>query len=101
MRKLIRIPPKPDLSKDKILYLVGYSHLDTQWRWDYQTTIDQYIKSTLNDNFALLEKYPEYKFNFTGAARYAMMKEYYPDKYEKIKKIYSPGPLVCFRFIGG
>ena len=79
----------PDLSKDKTLYLVGYSHLDTQWRWDYTTTIDQYIKATLNDNFALLEKYPEYKFNFTGSARYAMMKEYYPEKYAKLKEYVS------------
>jgi alpha-mannosidase len=82
---------KWDLSKDKVLYTVGYSHLDTEWRWDYQKTINDYIKATLHDNFAYLEKYPEYKFNFTGADRYEMMKEYYPQDYEKVKEYIRQG----------
>jgi len=24
-----------DLTKEPTLYVVGYAHLDTQWRWDY------------------------------------------------------------------
>ncbi|HPS54414.1 MAG TPA: glycoside hydrolase family 38 C-terminal domain-containing protein, partial [Sedimentisphaerales bacterium] len=80
-----------DLSKDKVLYTVGYAHLDTQWRWDYKTTIEQYIKNTLDDNFARIEKYPEYVFNFTGSRRYEMMKEYYPEKYEKVKEYIAKG----------
>ncbi len=82
---------KYDLSEDNVLYTIGYSHLDTQWRWDYQKTIKDYIKTTLDDNFNLLEKYPEYKFNFTGAVRYEMMKEYYPEKYEKVKNYINQG----------
>ena len=80
-----------DLSKDKTLYVVGYAHLDTQWRWDYQTVIDNYISKTLTDNFALLEKYPDYVFTFTGATRYAMMKEYYPEDYKKMKGFIASG----------
>jgi alpha-mannosidase len=82
---------KWDLSKDKVLYTVEYAHLDTQWRWDYTKTINDYIKATLDDNFKLLEKYPEYKFNFTGAVRYEMMKEYYPEKYDQLKKYIEQG----------
>ena len=26
---------KPDLSKQPTLYVVGYAHLDTEWRWEY------------------------------------------------------------------
>jgi alpha-mannosidase len=80
-----------DLSKDKVLYTVSYSHLDTQWRWDYQKTINDYIKATLRDNFKYLEKYPEYTFNFTGSTRYEMMKEYYPEDYEKLKQYIAQG----------
>ena len=80
--------PSRDLSnpENKALYCVGYAHLDTQWRWDFTTTIDEYIKSTLDDNFARLEKYPDYVFSFTGSVRYEMMKEYYPERYERLKK---------------
>jgi alpha-mannosidase len=79
-------PPAIDLSRDTTLYAIGYSHLDTQWRWDYPTTIGQYIKNTMLDNFPLFEKYPHYIFNFSGANRYRMMREYYPDEYEKVKE---------------
>ena len=80
-----------DLTRDKTLYVVGYSHLDSQWRWDYRMTIDRYLRKTLEDNFKLLEKYPEYVFSFTGSARYAMMKEYYPEHYQQLKKYIAEG----------
>ncbi|MHC4975497.1 MAG: alpha-mannosidase [Planctomycetota bacterium] len=81
-------PPTRDLSdqEQRALYAVAYAHLDTQWRWDFPTTIDEYIRSTLVDNFALLERYPEYVFNFTGSVRYEMMREYYPELYEQLKE---------------
>jgi alpha-mannosidase len=75
----------------KSLYCVGYAHLDTQWRWDFVKTIDDYIMATLDDNFALFEKYPEYVFNFTGSVRYQMMKEYYPKRYEQLKTFIAAG----------
>jgi alpha-mannosidase len=86
-------PPKvaPDLSKQPTLYVVGYAHLDTQWRWDYVTTIREYIPKTIRDNFVLFEKYPNYVFNFSGSNRYRMMKEYYPADYEKVKKYVAAG----------
>lgn len=80
-----------DLSKEKILFTVGYAHLDTQWRWDYQKTIKEYIWNTMVDNFALFEKYPDYVFNFSGANRYRMIKEYYPKEYEKVKEYVAKG----------
>ncbi|MDR3690053.1 MAG: glycoside hydrolase family 38 C-terminal domain-containing protein [Fimbriimonas sp.] len=73
-----------DLSKGHTLYVVPYAHLDTQWRWAYPQTIREYIKNTLTRNFALIDRYPHYIFNFSGSRRYEMMKEYYPDLYQKL-----------------
>ncbi|HEU0227339.1 MAG TPA: hypothetical protein VFQ86_06355, partial [Arachidicoccus soli] len=75
---------KYDISKDKVLYTIGYAHLDTEWNWEYPTVINDYIRNTMVDNFKLFEKYPDYVFNFTGSRRYEMMKEYYPDLYKKL-----------------
>lgn len=83
--------PKYDLSKDKVLYCVGYAHLDTQWRWDFTTTIDKYILDTLDQNFERFEQFPGYVFNFTGSVRYEMMKEYYPQKYARLKEYIAAG----------
>jgi len=81
----------PDLTKQPTLYVVGYAHLDTQWRWEYPRTIGEFIPRTMRDNFALFEKYPHYIFNFSGANRYRMMKEYYPDDYAKVKQYAAAG----------
>jgi hypothetical protein len=67
--------PSPNLAKEPTLYVVGYAHLDTEWRWEYPQVIQEYLPKTMRNNFALFEKYPHYIFNFTGANRYRLMKE--------------------------
>src|SRR2546423_15004712 len=61
-----RVPATaPDLTTTPTLYTIGYAHLDTEWNWDYVATIGQYLPKTLQQNFALFEKYPGYVFNFS------------------------------------
>lgn len=82
----------PDLTKQQLtLYVVPYAHLDTQWRWEYPQVIREYLTKTMRDNFALFEKYPNYVFNFSGANRYRLMKEYYPEDYAKLKQYVAAG----------
>ncbi len=82
---------KPDLKKQPTLYVVGYAHLDTEWRWEYPQVINEYIRKTMENNFTLFEKYPHYVFNFSGANRYRFMKEYFPADFEKVKKYVDSG----------
>ena len=82
---------KPDLSKQPTLYVVGYAHLDTEWRWEYPQVISEYLRKTMEDNFTLFEKYPHYVFNFSGANRYRLMKEYFPSDFARVKKYVDEG----------
>ena len=82
---------KPDLSKQPTLYVVGYAHLDTEWRWEYPQVISEYIRKTMEDNFTLIDKHPHYIFNFSGANRYRFMKEYFPADYARLKKYVDEG----------
>jgi alpha-mannosidase len=82
---------RPDLTKQPTLYVVSYAHLDTQWRWEYPQVIREYLTKTMRDNFALFEKYPHYIFNFSGANRYRMMKEYFPSDYARLKQYVAAG----------
>src|SRR5271167_4287209 len=86
-----QIIEKPDLSKQPTLYVVGYAHLDTEWRWEYPQVINEYIRKTMEDNFVLIDKYPHYVFNFSGANRYRFMKEYFPADYARLKKYVDEG----------
>lgn len=72
-------------------YMVADAHLDTQWNWDVQTTIKDYIWKTMTQNFHLLKTYPDYIFNFEGGVKYWWMKEYYPLEYEQVKKYVAQG----------
>src|SRR5215471_8943499 len=69
-----------DPTKDKILYAVGYSHLDDQWNWTIQDTINSFIPNSCGVNFGLLSNanFSPYTFSFEGAMRYQLVKEYYP-----------------------
>lgn len=80
-----------EISEKPKAYLVSDAHLDTQWNWDIQTTIKEYVWNTINQNLFLLEKYPEYVFNFEGGVKYSWMKEYYPLEYELMKKYIKEG----------
>ena len=72
-------------------YMVSDAHFDSQWNWDVQTSIREYIPKTLNTNLMLLGKYPNYVFNFEGGVKYAWMKEYYPHEYEMMKQYVKQG----------
>jgi alpha-mannosidase len=83
--------PRPNLAKEPTLYVVGYAHLDTEWRWEYPQVIQEYLTKTMRNNFMLFETYPSYIFNFTGANRYRLMKEYYPADFERLKQYVAAG----------
>jgi alpha-mannosidase len=81
----------PKTLREGTLGVVATSHLDTQWRWTIQNTINEYVPATLRDNFKLLDIYPDYTFSFEGAFRYMLAKEYYPAEYERLKKHVADG----------
>src|SRR5581483_12166283 len=81
----------PDISKDPTLFVVPYAHLDTQWRWEFPQSISEYLLKTMRVNFDYMQKYPHYVFNWTGANRYRLMKEYFPQDYAKMKQYVASG----------
>jgi alpha-mannosidase len=80
-----------DIGKVPTLYVVAYAHLDTQWRWEFPQTIGDFLAKTMRLNFDYIEKYPHYVFNWTGANRYRLMKEYYPGDYARVTKYVAEG----------
>jgi len=83
-------PKSIDITKPT-LFVVPYSHLDDIWRWSYPQVIRDFLKNTLDDNFKAFKEYPGYVFNWSGASRYQMMHEYYPEKYAELKEWIAAG----------
>lgn len=85
---------------DRTLYVVATAHLDTQWLWTIQDSINEYVPATLRGNFALFEKFPNYVFSFEGAFRYRLAEEYYPDDFAKLREHIKAGRWrVCGSFV--
>ena len=72
-------------------YLVATAHFDTQWNWDVQESIGDYLHRTMVQNFWLFEHYPDYVFNFESAQKYSWMKEYYPQDFAKVVEYVKAG----------
>ena len=72
-------------------YLVANAHLDSQWNWDVQTTISQYIPKTILRNLTLIDKYPDYVFNCEAGIKYSWMKEYQPEAYARLREVIAAG----------
>jgi alpha-mannosidase len=81
----------PDIMTTPTLYVVPYAHLDTQWRWEFPQTISEFLLKTMRVNFEYIDRYPHYVFNWSGANRYRLMKEYYPADYARMKRYVAEG----------
>ncbi|MCL2650962.1 MAG: glycosyl hydrolase-related protein [Candidatus Azobacteroides sp.] len=91
MSLLIMLPVFVQAQTKPKVYVVSNAHFDSQWNWDVQTSIRDYVSKTLNQNLFLLERYPDYIFNFEGGIKYSWMKEYYPEQFEKMKEYVRAG----------
>ncbi len=70
--------------------LTGHSHIDVAWLWRIQESIRKSARTFMNVT-SLMDVYPEMTFGQSQAVLYQMMKDHYPDIYEKIKEKVAAG----------
>ncbi|MBO5069816.1 MAG: alpha-mannosidase [Roseburia sp.] len=64
--------------------LIGHSHMDTAWLWEYKETIRKCAR-TFSNALSLMHQYPEYRFLQSSAIHGEWMKKYYPAVFEEMK----------------
>jgi len=74
-----------------VLYVIGTSHLDSQWNWTVQDTIRKFVPATFFENFERFKKYPNYTFSYEGAIHYMWFKEYHPEAWPTLQKYVAEG----------
>lgn len=70
--------------------LTGHSHIDVAWLWRIQESIRKSARTFTNVT-SLMDLYPEMTFGQSQAVLYRMMKDHYPDIFEKIKEKVAAG----------
>ena len=71
-------------------YLSGHAHIDMNWLWDWEDTIET-TRRTFTSVEALMGEFPELVFSQSQAAIYKMMQDHYPQIFENIRKRVKEG----------
>ena len=83
------VSPAQDLS-DCTLYMVGESHIDVAWRWQWPETIIV-CHDTFGQALRLMQDYPDFRYTQSQAAIYLAMEQHYPDLFAKMKQAIQDG----------
>lgn len=70
--------------------IIGHSHMDTAWLWHVGETVKKCARTYANQ-INLMQQYPEYKFIQSSACHGDMIRKYYPELFEDIKKAVAEG----------
>ncbi len=63
---------------------VGHAHIDVAWLWPMRESIRKAAR-TFASALAIMDQNPDYVFGASQAKLYAMVKEHYPELFERIK----------------
>lgn len=79
-----------DVHKKMKIHLIGHAHIDMNWQWTWEDTLDT-CKRTFETVDKLMDEYPDFKFSQSQAAIYYAMEKNFPELFEKIKKRVKEG----------
>ncbi len=77
-----------------VFYAIGNAHIDLAWLWPLQETYRKTAR-TFAAQLRLIDEYPEYKFLQSQPACYEMVREYYPELFERIKEAVKAGRWIA------
>ena len=75
------------------MFTFGHGHLDIEWLWPLAET-ERKMARTVGTQLTLMEEYPEYKFLQSQPHLMRMLKNLYPDLYERFKVAVKSGNMI-------
>jgi len=70
--------------KNNISYMIGHAHIDMNWLWDWQNTLE-ITKDTFEQAIKFMNEYPQFHFSQSQAVLYKTVEKNYPELFNKIK----------------
>lgn len=72
-------------------HLVGHAHIDLQWLWTWEETINDVIPQTFNQAIKFMDEFPEFTFSQSSPTLYMATERYHPELFEKMKRKIDEG----------
>lgn len=79
-------------------HLVGHAHIDLEWVWRWQHTIDTIIPETFGSALNFMKEYPDFTFSQSSPALYFEAEKHYPKLFAGIKRYVKEGR---WEYLGG
>jgi alpha-mannosidase len=76
------------------LHAFGHAHLDIAWLWPWQESERKMARTAINQ-LALAEEYPGYRFLQSQTHLYWMLRNRYPELYERFKTAIKKGDVIA------
>lgn len=76
------------------LYAFGHAHIDVAWLWPLAETERKIARTAINQ-LALFEEYPEFHFLQSQPHLYWMLKQRYPELYQRFKDAVKAGQVIA------
>ena len=73
---------------------IGHAHIDIAWLWPLRETVRK-AGRTFATALYFIDRYPDYKFGASQPHLYKMVKEAYPQLFDRIKKAVQDGRWEC------
>jgi len=79
-----------DANKDKVLHLIGYSHIDAAWLWPWSDGADS-VLDTFRSALNRIEETPGFCYTHSSSAHYRWVERADPEMFAEIKKRIGEG----------
>jgi alpha-mannosidase len=76
-----------------VMFAFGHAHIDVAWLWPLAET-HRKVGRTMATQLALAEEYPEYRFLQSQPYLYRVLKERYPELYERLREAVKDGRVI-------
>lgn len=76
-----------------VLHAFGHAHIDVAWLWPLAET-ERKMARTVSTQLALMEEYPEFRFLQSQPHLYMMLKQRYPELYERFSAAARAGQFI-------
>ncbi len=79
------LEPISKFAKEFTIHYVGHAHIDMNWLWPWQETVDVCYKTFATVN-KLMDEHPEFRFSQSQTSVYKAMEDYSPETFKSIQE---------------
>ena len=72
-------------------HLVGHAHIDLQWLWSWDETVNQIIPQTFGQALKFMDEYPDFTFSQSTAALYLATEQHHLELFKQIQRRVKEG----------